>query len=133
MLKNEKFICGTVEECVNEIFKMIDWNKMEFPDFDFCSDGFFEDLTQEELDEAENITYLGTGCYGCKRNSDFDSLRESIDLIFGYYGGGWFRSMCLDDDEYEDEYKKEMISIICEGADLRPEWYTAFELIKKGE
>lgn len=132
MVKNNKYICGTVKECVEEIWKMINWMEMRFPEFDFCGSCDIEELTEEELDTVKSPSELGSSWSGCKENFDFDSKGDSINLIFGYYGGGWFRSMCI---EYEERNEKEcivndMINIICDVADLKPDWETVFELIK---
>ena len=132
MVKNNKYICGTVKECVEEIWKMINWNEMRFPEFDFCGSYDIEELTEEELDTVKSPSELGSSWSGCKENFDFDSKGYSINIIFGYYGGGWFRSMCI---EYEERNEKEcivndMINIICDVADLKPDWETVFELIK---
>lgn len=128
MIKTNKFIYGTIEECVNEIWKMIDFYDMEAPDFDFCGD-VREDITETGIKNASTASELGNEWYGCKVNRDFDPFKESINLIFGYYGGGYFDSICIWDED--EEFKDVIIRKICDATELKPDWKTVFEIIKK--
>ena len=127
MIKNGKIMYGTIKECVDEIWNMIDWNKCEFPDFDFCNDPY-DDITETDVMNAKDGNDIGNGWYGCKANDDFDPEFTSINLIFGYYGGGWFDSLMMYDED--DEYKDFIIRKICEATDLTPSCKTVFEFIK---
>ena len=131
MVKTERFIVGTVKECVDEIWKLIDWENMIFPDFDFCIDPY--DNTEEEIKNAKDGCDLGESWYGCKGNYDFDPRGISINVIFGYYGGGDFCSLCMYDDD--EEYKEMIIQKMFDttNGELAPYSDTVIELIEKGE
>ena len=130
MLKAKRFLYGTVEECVEEIWKRIDFENMEFPEFDFCNDPYDDNITEDDLNNAEDGTDLGDGWSGCKVNNDFDSKYASFNLIFGYYGGGCFEALCIcDGDENDDRVKREMVSKICDVGDLEPDWNIVCEFV----
>ena len=70
MIKKNNFIYGTIEECVNEIWKMIQYingKPRRFPEFDFCADV----SRIESFDDDVKAIDIGTGWYGCKQNEDF--------------------------------------------------------------
>lgn len=131
MVKTERFIVGTVKECINEIWKLIDWSTMTFPDFDFCIDPY-EDA-ESNIENAEDGCDLGEAWCGAKGNYDFDPRGTSINVIFGYYGGGDFYSLCMYDDD--EEYKEMIIQKMCDTAngELTPYSDTVIELIREGE
>lgn len=129
MVKVGRFMYGTVRECVNEIWKRIDIDEAKFPDFDFCDDPGLDDSEdiEKEMGEAKEGTDLGSGWYGVKANDDFDPGYTSINVICGYYGGGAFEGMAID--EYDDVYKESFLRMICNVSDMEPEWKTVVEFV----
>lgn len=125
MIKTDRYLYGTVEECVNEIWKRIDFDMMTMPSFDFCGDPDKEDITEDDLNNAKDGTDLGSSWCGCRANYDFDPQHYSLNIIIGYYGGGDFYSICVYEDD--EEYKKELLEKICKAADLNPDWNTIIE------
>ena len=126
MIKTERYLYGTVVECVNEIWKRIDFDKMTMPSFDFC--GYpYEDNTEDDLKNAEDGTDLGERWYGCKANYDFDPNHCSLNIILGYYGGGDFYSVCIYEDD--EDAKRELIEKICDAAGIEADLDTVVEFL----
>ena len=125
MIKTDRYLYGTVEECVNEIWKRIDFDMMTMPSFDFCYNAF--DNTEEDVINAKDASNLGDGWFGCKANYEFDPQHYSLNIIIGYYGGGAFYSVCIYEDS--EESKKELIEGICNAAELKPNWETVIEFV----
>lgn len=138
MTKTNRFICGTVRECVTEIVRMINWDNMEIPDFDFCENCDLEGITLEDVEEAvANEISLGSGWYGAKNVSHiFDGKGNSIALLFGYYGGEGYEVVEIGYDEKSETNM--IIDLICDAitnstrGELRPDYDTVFELVEKG-
>lgn len=86
MIKTKRFLIGTVRECVTEIVNMINWEKSRINNFDFCCYPY-DDITKEDINEADDGSDLGESWYGCKNvASAFNGEREGFSLLFGYYG-----------------------------------------------
>ncbi len=125
MIKTEKYLYGTVEECVNEIWKRIDFDIMTMPSFDFCGDPY--ENTEDDLINSKNGLGLGERWYGCKANYDFDPQHYSLNIILGYYGGGDFYSVCICEDN--EDAKRELIEKICDAAGIEADWDTVIEFL----
>lgn len=97
MIKTERFLYGTVEECVREIVSRIDWDNGVFPEFDFCDEPF-DGLSEKEILECDISGNLGEGWFGCKDISHlFDA--DTFNLVFGWYSGGQLTVADLWDKE----------------------------------
>lgn len=126
-------IYGTLQECTNELFEMIDFDNADFPDFDFAA-SVSEDCENEDdaYEEAE-------GWFGVKDlGENFDC--DTISLMCAHYGGGGIRALELSYDSDEVDQKNDFMRMIGESTDeigygvLEPNDYTVFEIIKeKGE
>ena len=130
MIKKANIIYGTLKECVNEIWNMIDFDNMKFPDFDYAA-WVDEDITEEDIDEAvkkNDASLIGDSWYGCRQNDDFDP--DTINIIFGHYGGGGFCGMEIyeEDDIYKQEIIASIINSTCD--ELGEDEYTVFEIMK---
>lgn len=132
MIKTDRFLVGTVRECVTEIVNMINWNKISIPDFDFCEQPY-DDITTETLRDAVDGTELGDFWYGCRNVAFlFDGESENIVLLFGYYGGGGSVVVEINWDERKET--DEIIKWICNAieestrGELDAESQTVFEI-----
>lgn len=124
MIKYENLIYGTVRECVEEVWKLIDFKAMDFPDFDFAA--WVSDYSTMGDLEAHGSDYASSW-YGVKDlGNEFDS--DTISLFFGHYGGGGVESMEIWGDSPED--KDLLIQKICDSTDgeLAEDSPTLFEL-----
>ena len=127
MIKYENLIYGTVRECVEELWKLVDLENRVFPDFDFAA-WVAEDLTLEDLERKG--WNCGESWYGCKElGGVFDA--DTLSLFLGHYGGGGVASTELSDDE---EGKDELIRAIIKSTDeeLKEDTPTLFEILKEG-
>jgi len=97
---------GTLKECVDAIWDMIDFDNMIFPDFDYAINNT-DNLTRSEIYNKEDNA--ATGWYGCKDMKEF-FCGNTISLMFGYYSGGFLQCLELT-GEYADE-KQELIECI---------------------
>ena len=123
-------IYGTLEECVDELFKRIDFGKAKFPDFDFAA-VVEEDLKQEDF--PSDPTDAAESWFGCK---DLGRVyqTDTISLFIGHYTGGGIESMELRGEDIESE-KETLIARIGIATDdvglgvLNPDDPTMFEFI----
>ena len=121
-------IYGTLRECVDELWKMIDFKNGVFPDFDFAAS------VCENEDNACDAYDSGECWFGCKDiGKAFDC--DTISLMIAHYGGGGITSMELT-GEYPDE-KETLMRRIAEATDLcgcgvlEPYDFTVFEISKR--
>lgn len=127
MIKYNNLIYGTVRECVEELWKLIDFNEWKFPDFDFAACAS-EGLTLKDLEK--HGWHCGESWYGCKElRSVFDS--DTFSLFFGYYGGGGVVSLEI----YKDapECKDDLIRAIrnSTNGELEEDDPTLFEIVSQ--
>lgn len=101
MIKYKNLIYGTVRECVDELWKLIDFNHAIFPNFDFATP--YEGLTLEDFKDSDSPLDFGESWHGCKDlGLEFDA--DTISLLFGHYGGGGIQSLELfGDDEVKEK------------------------------
>ena len=129
---NGKVIYGTLRECVDEVFKRIDFEKTfpKFPDFDFAA------IVEEGLQPADfstDPTDNAESWFGCK---DLGRVyqTDTISLFIGHYTGGGIESMELRGEDPEREKETLMVRM---GAStdnigfgvLDPDDYTMFEFV----
>jgi hypothetical protein len=103
---NLTMLYGTIKECVDTIWDMIDFDNMVFPDFDYAvekTDG----LTRSEIYNKENDAAFSW--YGCKDLKEH-FCANTISLMFGYYSGGCLQCLELT-GKYASE-KQELIECI---------------------
>ena len=130
MIKYKNFIYGTVRECVEELWKLIDFETWVFPDFDFAA-WVDEDLTLEDLEK--HGWHCGELWYGCKELGNvFNS--DTFSLFFGHYGGGGVASLEIYEDapECEDDLIRAIRNST--NGELEEDVPTLFEIVsKKGD
>lgn len=126
MIKYGRYIYGTLNECVDELYKLIDFDNRKFPEFDFAA-WVDEDLTVDDFRETKYPADLGESWYGCKDISDlFDA--DTFNIVFGHYGGGGIVALEVVGD-YEPEEKRDIIKCIKISTDeLDEDSYTLFEI-----
>ena len=120
---NATYIYGTLEECVNEYWKRIDFENGTAPNVDYAA-SVLEDCVDcdDALDSAQ-------GWFGFKNVKEaFDS--DDIVFLFGHYGGGGVESLEVT-GEYEMEKDLLMRRIgsstdECGYSVLEPQDYTLF-------
>lgn len=125
MIKYKNLIYGTVRECVEELWKLIDFENWVFPDFDFAA-WADEDLTLEDLEK--HGWHCGESWYGCKElGSVFNS--DTLSLFFGHYGGGGVMAVEISDDN--PDCKDDLIKAIrvSTGGELGEDDPTLFEIL----
>lgn len=131
MNKKKTVVYGTLEECVNEYYKRIDFENGTAPNVDYAA-SVWEDC-EDVLDAYESAE----GWFGIKDISEeFNS--DTVTLLFGHYGGGGVESLELygDDPETEKEILMQRIGSStddCGYGVLEPQDYTVFELFSKKE
>ena len=125
-----KLIYGTLRKCTDELFNLIDFEKMEFPDFDFAL------IVDEEAKSPEEAYDTAESWFGVK-DLGGEFCTDTISLMFAHYGGGGIQSMeihYLHDYNDVDELKDEFMKKITESTDdigigkLEPDDYTIFEI-----
>lgn len=128
MIKYNNLIYGTLNECVNEIWKMIDYDTLQFPNFDYAA-LVSEDLTLEDLKRLGNNA--GSSWFGVKNMTNvFDS--DTISLFTGHYSGGGINS--LEIDEYskpEDLIDMIIYSTEDMSVEVKADEYVLFELVEE--
>lgn len=130
-----KLIYGTLKECTDKLFKMIDFENMIFPDFDFAS------CVDEDAESPEDAYESAESWFGVKDlGKSFDT--DTISLMFAHYGGGGIESMelCYLKDYYDEEEPKKLFMQKIESStsvagigELTPDDYTVFEILERGE
>lgn len=125
-----KVIYGTLRECVDELFKRIDFRKAKFPDFDFAA------IIEENLypsDFPSSPTDAAESWFGCKDLGNVFNT-DTISLFIGHYTGGGIESMELRGEDIESE-KETLMTRMGSATDdvglgvLEPEDYTMFEFV----
>lgn len=118
-------IYGTLRECTDKLFKMIDFDNMQFPDFDFAA------VVSEECENADEAYEEAEGWFGVKDfGKNFDC--DTISIMCAHYGGGGIRSLELTN---EDDERESFMRMIGESTDeighgvLEPNDYTVFEIL----
>ena len=127
MIKYNNLIYGTVRECVEELWKLIDFDNWVFPDFDFAA-WVDEDLTLEDLEKKG--WNCGESWYGCRELGNvFNS--DTFSLFLGHYGGGGIAGIEINDDD--SDYKNDLIKAIyiSTAGELKENTSTLFEINDK--
>ncbi len=104
---------GTLKECVDAIWDMIDFENMIFPDFDYAINNT-DNLTRSEIYNKEDEA--ATWWYGCKDLKRFFA-GETISLMIGYYSGGGLQCLELTGKRYTE--KAELIDRMILSTDYR--------------
>lgn len=123
---HENIWYGTLRECVNEFYSLIDFEHVEMPRVDYAA------VVNEYVDTAYEAYREAIGWFGFKNVAkEFDC--DTITLLFAHYGGGGIKSLELTGEDPETE-KKEIMSKITESTDavgfgrFEADDYTVFEL-----
>lgn len=125
---NGKIFYGTLRECVDELFTMIDFDNREFPAFDFASN------VDEDYETVESAWNDAESWHGVKPITHLFGC-DTISIVIAHYSGGGIQSMEFYDDSSEDELKEMLIRKICESVDdigygwLNEDEYTVFEIL----
>ena len=90
---NGKIIYGTVEKCVNEVFRRIKFNGTPFPDFSWAV------CVDEEVTDACDAYESASGWFGCRDVGG--PLDAPFSIIFNHYGGGGMECIELSEDYLE--------------------------------
>ena len=123
------YIYGTLEHCVDELWKRIDWEKQKCPEVDFAA---IVNQSSKSLKEARQDA---CAWFGIKNVTEMFN-GENIALIVNYYGGGGFECIELIDDS--EDTKEALMSRIGNSTDmagygiLDPEDVTLFEIKEEG-
>lgn len=127
MITKGEYIYGTLKECVDELWKRIDWKNRKFPDFDYAA---FVGEDERNIDE---VRHQADGWFGCKDVGNLYNA-DTFTLIFAHYSGGGVESMELWNDDDTD--RKQMLidrignsTDLCGYGILDPNDYTLFEII----
>lgn len=122
---HENIWYGTLRECIDELYDLIDFEYYEMPIVNYAASA------PEKAKSAFEAYNESSGWFGFKDiGNDFDC--DTISLLFAHYGGGGIESLELTgyDPEAEKKLLMEKIrnSTECCGYSLRPDEYTVFEL-----
>ena len=123
---HENIYYGTLRECVDELWKHIDFENLEMPKVDFAASAM------ENAKSAYEAYHNSEGWFGFQDVGDkFDC--DKISLMFAHYGGGGIESLELtgEDEESEKEYLMQRIGSstdACGYGVLEPDDMTVFEL-----
>lgn len=121
-----KIIYDTLENCVNKLWNMIDFENAVFPDVDFAT------WVDENANSPEEAYDTASGWFGIKDlGKEFDC--DTISIMIAHYGGGGIGGMELSGYENEKEYLIELIMSLTEkeGCDLKRDEMTVFEIKAK--
>lgn len=127
MLKyHENVFYGTLKECVDELYKLIDFEHKEIPRVSYSAS------TTINAETAYEAYTTAEGWFGFTDVGDvFDC--DTISLMFAHYGGGGIE--CLELYGEDEELEKELImqrignsTDSCGYGVLEPDDWTVFEL-----
>ena len=118
---------GTLRECVDELWRRINFTEMKFPDFDFALAQYGETDFETAYENAE--CWFGVKDFGKKFDSD------TISVMIGHYGGGGVEAMEISGEEGEKEKLMKKISNAVEdilGGGISPDDdYVVFEIYEE--
>lgn len=125
--KNSVVVYGTLKECVNELWKEIDFKTHKFPRVDYAANVW---------DSAENAQEAFDGAEGWFGFADTSNLFDcdTFTLLFAHYGGGGVESMEMYYGAEEEDLKEMLMQRIGSSTDqcgygvLEPNDYTVFEI-----
>ena len=122
---HENIWFGTLKECVDEFYSLIDFVHCEMPRVDFAA------IVDGEAKTAYEAYRTAESWFGFKCMShEFDG--DTVALLFGHYGGGGVESLELTGNPEID--KEAIIDKIANSTDncglgqLKTDEYTVFEL-----
>jgi len=132
MIITDKYIYGTLRECVDELWKRIDFVKMKFPIFSFAA------VVSDDITDPDQFAWDAEAWFRCvdvTKMFQGDSY-TGFSLIFGYYGGTVTECMELFMESSDDEksLKETFMQRIGNSTDLygygilAPDDYTVFEV-----
>lgn len=119
-------IYGTLRKCVDEVYKLINFDHLEMPTISYSAS------TMKNAKTAYEAYRSAEGWFGIVNvRGTFDS--DAIVMLFGHFGGGGIESLELNGEDEEEE-KELIIQKIGSSTDscgygvLAPDDITVFEL-----
>ena len=122
-----KIIYGTLRECVDELWKIIEEN-----DYTYCPRVDFAAVVDEDAENGKEAYESAEGWFGFKDYGD-DFNTDTISLCFAHYCGGGVAAMEIDLEHGEDQ-KEILMNTIGYSTDqcgygvLEPNDMTVFEI-----
>ena len=127
----DRYIYGTLKECVDKLWERIDWENGKFPEFDYAA------IVSEDCKTIKEAIKDAEAWFGCK---DITKMfqGDTFSLVFGYYAGGVAESMefeawSTDHHDDDEENKERMMACIGNSTDrngygiLEPNDYILFD------